>query len=243
MGRTESMLKSAMEAQYGNGKAFSEALEMPYSTIRSILERGIVNAKLDNIITICQKLGITTEELINIEKGIMTLDKDRTYIDNTLDIMQELAVENKKLVFEYAVKIRDRQESGEHNNILRFPVTIINKASAGTGYMYGENGDEVVYCNRNIKPYDFAVSAKGNSMEPLISNGDAILCRKDFDFENGHLYVVDYDGESYIKKVYDIGHQLRLVSENKEYQDILLDNNDFLKIVGSVVDWFTPYAR
>ena len=146
MGRTESMLKSAMEAQYGNVKAFSEAVEMPYSTIRSILERGIVTAKLDNIITICQKLGITTEELINIEKGIMTLDKDRTYIDNTLDIMQELAVENKKLVFEYAVKIRDRQESGEHNNILRFPVTIINKASAGTGYMYGENGDEVLYC-------------------------------------------------------------------------------------------------
>ena len=240
MGRTELLLKNAMEAQYGNVKAFSEAVGIPYSTVRSILERGVRKANVGNVLAICEKLGIPAAVLESVENKRMIIDEDRTYVDNTTDIMKSLNTDSKRRVFEYAMRIKEGQEVRGASSISYIPVTIINKVSAGTGYMYGENGDEVVYAKEPVKPYDFAVSAKGDSMEPLINNGDAVLCRKDFDFSNGCLYIVDYDGESYVKRVYDIGHQLRLVSENNSYEDIFLDKDERLRIVGAVVDWFTP---
>lgn len=44
-------------------KAFSEKAGIPYTTLRSMLERGIGNASVDNVIKICKALGITIEEL------------------------------------------------------------------------------------------------------------------------------------------------------------------------------------
>lgn len=47
-------------------KAFSEKADIPYTTLYSILERGVGNASVDNVIKICKTLGITVEELEKI---------------------------------------------------------------------------------------------------------------------------------------------------------------------------------
>lgn len=44
-------------------KAFAEKANVPYTTLYSILERGVGNASVDNVIKICRALGITIEEL------------------------------------------------------------------------------------------------------------------------------------------------------------------------------------
>lgn len=44
-------------------KSFSEEINMPYSTLRSILNGSIGGAAVDNVIKICQGLGITISEL------------------------------------------------------------------------------------------------------------------------------------------------------------------------------------
>lgn len=51
-------------------KAFSEKAGIPYTTLRSILERGLGNASVDNAIKICRALGIQVEDLDKmIEEG------------------------------------------------------------------------------------------------------------------------------------------------------------------------------
>ena len=47
-------------------KAFAENAGIPYTTLRSMLERGIENASVNNVIKICSKLNISVETLYEI---------------------------------------------------------------------------------------------------------------------------------------------------------------------------------
>lgn len=57
------ILKELIEDTGLSLKAFSEKADIPYTTLRSILERGIGKSSVDNVIKICKALGITVEEL------------------------------------------------------------------------------------------------------------------------------------------------------------------------------------
>lgn len=67
----EEKLKTMIIKRFGTVKEFSRAVGLPYTTIRSILERGIFNAKLENVIIICKGLGISSEELIDQKDFVM----------------------------------------------------------------------------------------------------------------------------------------------------------------------------
>ena len=64
----EKELKRLMELKSGSIKAFSEEIGLAYTTVRSILERGIFNAKVENVIKICKGLNIKPEEIMDIEQ-------------------------------------------------------------------------------------------------------------------------------------------------------------------------------
>lgn len=51
-----------------NQKAFAQKIGIPYTTLRSMLQRGIGNASVDNVIKVCKGLGITTDQLENMSK-------------------------------------------------------------------------------------------------------------------------------------------------------------------------------
>ncbi|WP_341636410.1 XRE family transcriptional regulator [Staphylococcus casei] len=63
----EKDLKRLMENKSGSVKAFSEDIGLAYTTVRSILERGIFNAKVENVIKICKGLNIKPEEIMEID--------------------------------------------------------------------------------------------------------------------------------------------------------------------------------
>ena len=46
-----------------NVKSFANHIKMPYSTLRSILEKGIGGASIDNVIKICKGLNISIDTL------------------------------------------------------------------------------------------------------------------------------------------------------------------------------------
>lgn len=64
----EKDLKRLMELKSGSIKAFSEDIGLAYTTVRSILERGVFNAKVENVIKICKGLNIKPEEIMDIEQ-------------------------------------------------------------------------------------------------------------------------------------------------------------------------------
>lgn len=64
----EKDLKRLMELKSGSIKAFSEDIGLAYTTVRSILERGVFNAKVENVIKICKGLNIKPEEIMDIDQ-------------------------------------------------------------------------------------------------------------------------------------------------------------------------------
>lgn len=65
MEKTESQLKELIISRYGSLKKFCEAIDMPWTTLDSILKRGIANSNITNVIKITRELKIDTEKLAN----------------------------------------------------------------------------------------------------------------------------------------------------------------------------------
>ena len=63
MGETEIKLKEIIIERYGNLKKFCEKVDMPWTTLDSILKRGVANSNITNVMKITKELGLDTESL------------------------------------------------------------------------------------------------------------------------------------------------------------------------------------
>ena len=63
MGDIEIALKQLILAKYRSIREFSIDVDLPYSTIDTILKRGILNASVNNVIKICKTLNISVDLL------------------------------------------------------------------------------------------------------------------------------------------------------------------------------------
>jgi predicted transcriptional regulator len=59
----EEVIKNLIDENGLTLKAFAAKAGIPYTTLRSMLERGIGNASVDNVLKICKALDITFEQL------------------------------------------------------------------------------------------------------------------------------------------------------------------------------------
>ena len=76
-------------------KAFAQKADIPYTTLRSIMERGIDNASVNNVIKICTALNISVEYLYDMEKSIILSDEETellNFFNNLNDIGKKEAV-------------------------------------------------------------------------------------------------------------------------------------------------------
>lgn len=63
MEETELRLKEMIINRYGSIKKFCEVIDMPWTTLDSILKRGISNSNITNVMKITNELKIDTESL------------------------------------------------------------------------------------------------------------------------------------------------------------------------------------
>lgn len=182
-------------------------------------------------------------------------DIDTTYkdeVDTKIDLLyNQLNKQNQKKVYHYMHSLLDLQNTVNepeptYNVRKLYKVETIEKLSAGTGYHYDEaNTTDCYYTDRDdLKSYNLATVVNGNSMEPKFHNGDVVLIQQGYDNEDGAIYAVDYDGESYLKRVYLRDNQFIMRSINPIYEDIKIslpiEGGEYLNIIGRVVDSFTP---
>ncbi|WP_195932278.1 helix-turn-helix domain-containing protein [Turicibacter sanguinis] len=113
----EQYLKDLMEAKSGSIRAFSIDIGIPYSTIRSILTRGVMNSTVDNIFKICEGLGINPEELAKINDNLVN-DIHKTVVQLSESRQQEvykfandqLNKQNKSKVTEFPKRTKEETE-------------------------------------------------------------------------------------------------------------------------------------
>lgn len=121
-----------------------------------------------------------------------------------------------------------------------FSYKVYERLSAGAGYSYFGDGnyDEVFYDEE--LDHDFASWVYGDSMEPTYQNREVVLIKQSgFDYD-GAVYAIEWDGQTYIKKVYREEDGLRLVSLNKKYADKFALYEEEPRIIGKIVGNFMP---
>lgn len=67
MNELEASLKAYIIDTYGSMKKFSEKIDMPWTTLDSILKRGIANSNITNVFKITRELKLDTERLVDGE--------------------------------------------------------------------------------------------------------------------------------------------------------------------------------
>ena len=110
--------------------------------------------------------------------------------------------------------------------------------SAGTGQQIFDNPIEDVTIPTSIipnEPYDIMLKIVGDSMQPAFKDGEYVFIKLTKDIRSGQFAAIIVDGEAYLKKVYIDDDCLRLVSLNKGYEDIIVDEMSDVEVVGTVV--------
>lgn len=95
-------IKYLIDLNWPNMKSFAESNNIPYTTLRSIMQRGIGNASVNNVIKICEGLGITTDELIKwgklFEIGSTIKEERKKQGISIEDLSKKTNISNKTLL-------------------------------------------------------------------------------------------------------------------------------------------------
>jgi len=157
------------------------------------------------------------------------------------DKVVQLTPPNKRIVLRTSEELLEAQK-GEGNEE-RFEYHVFEKLSAGTGYGYTEDRNyDTVYFDKDIA-HDLASWVYGDSMEPKFVDGSVALIRDTGWDYDGAIYAVDWDGQTYIKKVYREPDGLRLVSLNPKYKDRFAPYDEDPRIIGKIVGNFMPLGN
>lgn len=118
--------------------------------------------------------------------------------------------------------------------------------SCGTGIFIQSQEKEVIEVPKNAFWTDISLSkhysminAYGNSMQPVILDGDKLLIEKyeDEQIIDNRIYVFCYNNEIFIKRLAKNINQLMIMSENEDFDTIKLQKDEMneVNIIGQVV--------
>lgn len=85
----EEKLKELILSRYNSIREFTIAIDIPYTTMVSIFQRGIENSSVSNIIKICKALNISADALADGE--IIPYKTTITNISNRIEIKELLS--------------------------------------------------------------------------------------------------------------------------------------------------------
>lgn len=182
--------------------------------------------------------NVSPQELFNMTRSVPA----PTTLEAIQTTSERLEEPRRIIVLDTAKTQLEEQERASKVDIEE-PLTeyhVYEKLSAGIGSAYFEDRNyDTVFFNKDL-PHDLASWVYGDSMEPDYPNGSVALIKDTgYDYD-GAVYAVDWDGQSYIKKVYKEKDGMRLVSLNKKYDDKFAAWEEEPRIIGKVIGNFKP---
>jgi repressor LexA len=211
-------LKNIIEEKGYSVMSLSRESGVPYTTIRSMIERDLTNASIDNVIKICRVLGIDVESLIDQRNGVVA-EKKTSYIAKptiSLPLYGDIAAGALSTI-DPATK-----DSIEY---ITLPKSMLGK-----------------YANRKDL---FALKVNGESMNKVIPNGSYVACKpiEIEELKEDDIVIFSHDNE-YSMKRFRRDEENRLLifspeSTDRKYHDIVIpyDTMNDLKIYAKVI-WY-----
>lgn len=254
----EEFLKNLIERKFDNVKSFAESIDLPYTTVRSILSRGVLNAKMENVIKICDGLDISPEDLANAAFLLDTAKRRSSATDKRRDAMNQITgilpvLETAKVieVADFATeKLLDQNK--DSNETIEFP-NIINESEeteivTGRGTAAGNpiDGDTEdttatlsrVHVDDIPSGTNEIVTVEGDSMEPDYPKYSQIFVHWQSTVDDGDLAIVHVAEEGVTFKQIYLDYESKTIilhSLNPEYDDRKFDEGD-VKVIGKVLN-------
>jgi repressor LexA len=239
----------------------SEKSGVPKGTLSKITAGITTSPTLDTVKAIARALGCRLDDLDDetITKNTPSdISEEARKIARSYDKMPPHGKGAVRAILNYEEKELSRytQQKDDTGKIITLPKVQKNRdgfieinvydepAAAGLGNYLDEPEYRVEQYPDHAIPSgtDFGVRIQGNSMEPRIHDGGTVFVRAMPAIDSGKIGVFVLDGKVYCKKL-KIDHengQVRLVSLNKEYPDILVGEFASLRTLGRVLGQWTP---
>ena len=188
-------------------------------------EKDTTEPSASLLLFLCKLLGIT--DIYGEYYGI-----------NPSNPMSGLNEEGKEKALDYIQLLVD---SGKFQNATIIPfrrkIRLFDiPASAGVGnFLDGDNFTEVEVGEEVPATADFGIRISGDSMEPRFVSGQIVWVQKQDILNSGEIGIFFLDGNAYCKKLQDDENGLYLVSLNRNYEPITINENQTFKIFGKVV--------
>lgn len=239
---TEQQLRELIELKYGSVRQMALKIDMPASTINSILNRGILKSNVDNIFKICSALDIRPESLA---EGI-DFHKQAENSSDIVTIYNQLDEERQSNVVDYATTLLNEQISMKATTVLEkyknddYIIDYVEGlVAAGHGTFQEDNLHMEVKLRTEDVPenYDTIAKVAGDSMEPLIEDNDLLFIKVTSQVDINSIGIFQINGKNFVKKLKrDYGGSWYLQSLNSGYEEIHLSENDDIRTIGEVVD-------
>jgi len=242
----EEFVKDLIKKRGKNLKEFAAEIDMPYTTLMSILKGGfkkknddedakggLGGASIDNAQKICRGLDISLNTLQtgNFQDNIILSKREKNLIYAYREHENMRSAVDRLLGIEIRPVNRYNFGGSERKTYFVIPY-YTTSVSAGTGIFLDDESYETLQLEKEPPVgADFVLRVSGDSMEPTFYNGDKVFVSSRQSASVGDIGIFVVNGESYIK---EIGIN-ELISHNKAYSNIKFDEYTEVRCLGKVL--------
>lgn len=201
-----------------------------------------------------EKLNITPSSLNNYEVGRRNIPPEiLADLSDKFNVNIDWLLTGNDPMFKDELEIKET----ETDEIVKLPFYKESFVSAGYGFGNYEDEFITISFSKELLKFLFKVNIErglhlvpvfGNSMTPTIPEG-AVAIVLDYKVEvylrEGSIYVVKYDGEEFIKRVFKdpVSGNLKLISDNEDYPPIEVsgEESNRFQILGRVIGYISGF--
>lgn len=224
----EEKLKNIIIEKYGSIRQFSIKINVPYTTVDSILKRGIDNSNVENVIKICNALNVSIDDLLNKKKIVSVIETEKNFvfgneIENILEVISNelnLPIETVKTIFlnTNTSKVEDLNYANVKQHIQDWI-----KYNPKKKIMLDISKKEWEYLENDLKNQDNILNT--------VSENIYIYLNLNFEYHPNTTAEINFELNSYsnIQKLYDTLISLNLIKKGR-----LLKDDEFNNIISFI---------
>lgn len=131
----------------------------------------------------------------------------------------------------------------KENNSIKIP--ILGKVAAGYPVLSNQNYDGTLYVDTSLikKGFNyFGLKVRGESMiDDGILEGDTVIVKAQSEASNNDIIIALVDNDTTVKRYFRKKDSIELIPANKNFETIVVKNNNEFSILGKVVAVFRIY--
>lgn len=187
-----------------------------------------------------------TPNTLKVLCDILDISMSQAYGESDVDsIVEDYPSDEKNLLNNYRrLDLRQKQiiqsvlktQLGLSNGLVVKTIKLYNQsACAGNGNFIDSEDYELIEVSNPPVHADFAIRIQGKSMQPVIEDERIIYIQSTKQLRDGDIGIFYYQGNIFCKQLREHNKNMQLVSFNKEYKPIMVEDIDDFYIIGKVL--------